>query len=190
MKWLWNREGLTFTGDHLNPRLREVTGHFRFTHVVIVFVRVISCISQELCDPWTQSHLASYLLWRCSQEQGLGQRWEPGSLHGELGGPAAKGHLSLNSAVHGWGGPSEWVGSVSWRWPASFTDKYSQQLRWRWASGKARDWGPLSLKGRKDFHTPPTPYPPLSLPPRLWVTVLSCSATRPSPWPLPAHASW
>lgn len=68
--------------------------------------------------------------------------------------------------------------------------KYSQQLRWRWASGKARDWGPLSLKGRKDFHTPPTPYPPLSLPPLLWVTVLSFSATRPSPWLLPAHASW
>lgn len=45
------------------------------------------------------------------------------------------------------------------------------------------------MKERILYTLPPT-YPCLSLPSLLWATLLSSSATRPTSWSLPVHASW
>lgn len=45
------------------------------------------------------------------------------------------------------------------------------------------------MKERILYTLPPT-YPCLSLPSLFWATLLSSSATRPTSWSLPVHASW
>ena len=59
------------------------------------------------------------------------------------------------------GRPVQQVGNIclGQNQPRSLAKILSQQLRWRQASGEARNLGPLSLNGREDFHLPPNPHP-------------------------------
>lgn len=162
MKWLWNRESIRLAGDHLNPVLWEVTGQARFKHVVTVLVLSPvfprNYVTLELPATWPFTCCAEAPMsrtWvRDDSKEGCVRSWRDLLLRGHLRKHSAAG---TQQCMTGETSLSRWAAFAKDDQPHSLAKILSQQLRWRRASGKARNLVPLSLNGRKDFCRPSTP---------------------------------